>query len=87
MTYGGFRRPPYREEGYAVYAALPSIELAVKDAEFNLRLAQRQLAWLANVRDHRAAQAKEEWMAEVREFDAAEEARKAALWSRPAAGA
>jgi hypothetical protein len=86
MPYGGFRRPPYREEGYAVYAALPAIELAVKDAEFNLRLAQRQLEWLVKVRDHRAGQTDEQWSAEVAQFDASEEARSAALWARPAVG-
>ncbi len=87
MAYGGFRRPPYREEGYAVYAALPAIESAVNDAECNLRLAQRQLDWLIGVRDKRSAQTTEEWMAEVEAYNKTEAERKAALWTTRRNGA
>jgi len=65
----GFRRVPYRDDGYAVYAALPNIEQRLDDARRNARLADRQLTWLQDLRDKRAGQTEEQWRAEVAAYE------------------
>ena len=66
----GYNKVPYRDDGYATYAALASIDVYLSRARANVRQAERELAWLRKLRDRRAGQTDEEWTAEVRTHDA-----------------